>query len=399
MKKEKRFSALKLLIVILCITSVIVSAGINILFAGDKTPKLFDRYIYVVGEESPINEIRAGSALIARDLKKHESDPERSAASTGDIILCYPADDPAQLSLRCISFIAENEEGTSYYTMDSFHEDTTGSITMDKIVAICTGYNESLELGRFITFARQLKGIITLLGVPALLLIILLFASILASRNSDEDDEDEFGFYEYEEETSKAAKKKSDPLYEPSNEAPANPAFERRKMSIADNFKQKEVNPDSPYQKEKERTVQFKAQKGASLSNTTSFSGSGTAESSFAQRNPNSVSSPAPTAETLREEMLRKTAAAERTATYSKPAESTVSDNTGILTRDQVAELRGGAPVKPVETKVAAPAPKKSSSPDISDILGNTPRKPSKKPSDMSVDDLLKIIEEEKKKY
>ncbi len=395
MKKKKRFSALKLLLVILCITSVIVSAGINILFAGDKTPKLFDRHIYVVGEENPMEgEITTGAALISMDAGKH------GVVATGDIVLCYPADNPNTLSLRSISFIAENEEGTAYYTMDSFHEDTTGAITMDKIVAICTGYNESLELGRFITFARQLKGIIVLLGVPALLLIILLFASILGSRNADEDDEDEFGFYEYDEENSKAAnRKKSDPLYEPSNEAPSSPAFERRKMSIADNFKQKEVNPDSPYQKEKERTVQFKAQKGASLSNTTSFSGSGTAESSFAQRNPNSVSSPAPTAETLREEMLRKTAAAERTATYSKPAESTVSDNTGILTRDQVAELRGGAPAKPVETKAAAPAPKKSSSPDISDILGNSPRKPSKKPSDMSVDDLLKIIEEEKKKY
>lgn len=396
MKKKKRFSALKLLIVILCITSVIVSAGINILFAGDKTPKIFDRYIYVVGEESPINEIRPGAALIARDLKKHEADPKKGEASTGDIVLCYPADNPAQLSVRCISFISESEEGTQYYTMDSLHEDTTGSIAKDKIVAMCSSYNESLELGRFIVFARQLKGIIALLGVPALLLIIILFASILGSRN-EEEDEDEFGFYEYDEsESGKAARKNADPLYEPKNDTSVNPAFERRKMSIADNFKQKEVNPDSPYQKEKERTVQFKAQKGGSLSNTSSFSGSGTAESSFAQRNPGTVSSAAPTAETLREEMLRKTSATERTATYTKP-ESTVSDNTGILTRDQVAELRGGATAKPAEVKAAAP--KRSSSPDISDILGNTPLKPSKKPSDMSVDDLLKIIEEEKKKY
>ena len=391
MKKKKRFSALKLLIVILCITSVIVSAGINILFAGDKTPKLFDRYIYVVGEDNPMEgEITTGAALISMDAKKH------GVVATGDIILCYPADNPSTLSLRSVSFISEGDEGTSYYTMDSFHEDTTGAITFDKIVAICTGYNESLELGRFITFARQLKGIITLLGVPALLLIILLFTSILGSR-SDEDIEDEFGFYEYdEEENNSPARKKADPLYEPNSETPASAAFERRKMSIADNFKQKEVNPDSPYQKEKERTVQFKAQKGGSLSNTASFSGSGTAESSFAQRNPGTVSSPAPTAETLREEMLRKTSATERTATYSKP-ESTVSDNTGILSRDQVAELRGGAPAKPAEVKAAAP--KRSSSPDISDILGNAPLKPSKKPSDMSVDDLLKIIEEEKKKY
>ncbi len=392
MKKKKRFSVLKLLIVIICITSVIVSAAINILFAKGKTPEIFGRHIYVVGEDNPMSgTITTGSALISKDA-------EGITLATGDIVLCYPADAPDKLSLRSISFIAEGEDGsTSYYTMDSLHEDTAGSITKDKVVAICTGYNESLELGRFITFAKELKGIILLLGVPALILIIVLFATIAGARRSD-DDEDEFGFYEYDEEESRRiAARNNDPLYEPNAEAPVSPAFERRKMSIAENFKQKEVNPDSPYQKEKERTVQFKAQKGGNI-NTPATSGS--AESTFAARNPNSVSSPAPTAETLREEMLRKTSEVERTGTYNikKPTE-TVSDNTGILTRDQVAELRGGAPVKPVETKAAAPAPKKSSSPDISDILGTSPRQSSKKPSDMSVDDLLKIIEEEKKKF
>lgn len=392
MKKKKRFSVLKLLIVIICITSVIVSAAINILFAKGKTPEIFGRHIYVVGEDNPMSgTITTGSALISKDA-------EGITLATGDIVLCYPADAPDKLSLRSISFIAEGEDGsTSYYTMDSLHEDTAGSITKDKVVAICTGYNESLELGRFITFAKELKGIILLLGVPALILIIVLFATIAGARRSD-DDEDEFGFYEYDEEESRRiAARNGDPLYEPNAEAPVSPAFERRKMSIAENFKQKEVNPDSPYQKEKERTVQFKAQKGGNI-NTPATSGS--AESTFAARNPNSVSSPAPTAETLREEMLRKTSEVERTGTYNikKPTE-TVSDNTGILTRDQVAELRGGAPVKPVETKAAAPAPKKSSSPDISDILGTSPRQSSKKPSDMSVDDLLKIIEEEKKKF
>lgn len=392
MKKKKRFSVLKLLIVIICITSVIVSAAINILFAKGKTPEIFGRHIYVVGEDNPMSgTITTGSALISKDA-------EGITLATGDIVLCYPADAPDKLSLRSISFIAEGEDGsTSYYTMDSLHEDTAGSITKDKVVAICTGYNESLELGRFITFAKELKGIILLLGVPALILIIVLFATIAGARRSD-DDEDEFGFYEYDEEESRRiAARNNDPLYEPNAEAPVSPAFERRKMSIAENFKQKEVNPDSPYQKEKERTVQFKAQKGGNI-NTPATSGS--AESTFAARNPNSVSSPAPTAETLREEMLRKTSEVERTGTYNikKPTE-TVSDNTGILTRDQVAELRGGAPVKPVETKAVAPAPKKSSSPDISDILGTSPRQSSKKPSDMSVDDLLKIIEEEKKKF
>ena len=389
MKKKKRFSALKLLIVILCITSVIVSAGINVLFAGGKTPEIFGRHIYVVGEDNPMSgSITTGSALIAMDAEKIN-------IATGDIVLCYPSDAPEALTLRSVSFIAEADDGSfSYYTMDSYHEDTTGSITKDKIVAVCTGYTESHELGRFITFAKQLKGIIALLGVPALILIIILFATIAGSKRSDDEEDDDYGFYEYDEEAAAAIAKKNDPLYEPSNEAPASPAFERRKMSIAENFKQKEVNPDSPYQKEreKERTVQFMAQKGAAAGST--------AESSFAARNPHTSSSPAPTAETLREEMLRKTVEAERTGTFNirKPNES-VSDNTGILSRDQVAELSGGVPVKPVETKTAVPEVKKSSSPDISDILGKAPRQSSKKPSDMSVDDLLKIIEEEKKKY
>ena len=87
-------------------------------------------------------------------------------------------------------------------------------------------------------------------------------------------------------------------------------------MSIAENFSQKEVNHDSPYQKEKERTMQFKAQKG-SLTNTRSFPTGSSAESSFAARNLGAQSSTAPTADALREEMLRKTAEAERTGSVS----------------------------------------------------------------------------------
>lgn len=94
--------------------------------------------------------------------------------------------------------------------------------------------------------------------------------------------------------------------------------------------------------------------------------------------------------------MLRKTAEAERTGTYNirRPSEP-ISDNTGILSAAQVAELRGGNPAaRTTETKSVMP--KKSSSPDISDILGKSSQKSSRKPSDMSVDDLLKMIEDEK---
>lgn len=394
MERKKRFSVLKLLITIICIASIIVSAAVNILFAGGKTPKLFGRYIYVIGEDNPMaGELTTGAALISMDASK-------VSIATGDIILCYPADNPGNLCLRSVSFVAEAEDGSlSYYTKDSFHEDTEGSITKDKIAAVCTGYPESKELGRFVTFARSINGRIILLGVTGLILVIFIISSILRSRSSDdEEDEENFGFYEYDEDEddSNRKAKSADPLYEPNPAVSVNPEFERKKMSIAENFTQKQVNPESPYQKEKERTMQFKAQKTGNLGSTMSFSPTSTAESSFVARNPGNISSPAPTAETLREEMLRKTAEAERTGTYNirRPSEP-ISDNTGILSAAQVAELRGGNPAaRTTETKLAAP--KKSSSPDISDILGKSSQKSSRKPSDMSVDDLLKMIEDEK---
>lgn len=155
-------------------------------------------------------------------------------------------------------------------------------------------------------------------------------------------------------------------------------------MSIAENFSQKQVNPNSPYQREKERTMQFKAQK------------MGSAESNFAARNPGAQTSAVPTADALREEMLRKTAEAEsgNTASFTR-----ISDNTGVLSKSQVAELSRGTSGSRTSAAPKA-APKKSDSPDISDILGKSRSTAAKKsPSDMSVDDLLKMIEDQKNKF
>lgn len=381
MEKKKRFSFLKLLVIILCIAAIIVSAGANILFSGGKTPALFGRHIYLVGDNNPMpGDITTGAALLAKDAEGVTINP-------GDIVLCYPADNPDKLCLRSISVISEADNGAqAYYTKDSVHEDSTGAITKSSIAAVCTGYPESLELGRFITFARSMTGIIVLLAIPMLLLLIFIISAIARSKRTD--DSDEYDFYEYdededEEEEESGRYRSNDPLYEPDSDTAVKPELERKKMSIAENFSQKQVNHNSPYQREKERTMQFKAQKSSS------------AESSFAARNPVAQTSAVPTADALREEMLRKTAEAEggNTASFTR-----ISDNTGVLSKAQVAELsKGGS-----DSRAAAPkaAPKKSSSPDISDILGkNRSSSANKNPSDMSVDDLLKMIEEQKNKF
>ena len=120
--------------------------------------------------------------------------------------------------------------------------------------------------------------------------------------------------------------------------------------------------------------------------------------------------------------MLRKTAEAERTGTFNiknavasanapqtaapaAPSEP-ITDNTGILSKSQLAEMsRNDVPkTTPLRSQsapsTAAPKPvKKSSTPDISDIISKSEQEEKKKsPSSMSVDDLIKMIEAEKKK-
>ena len=407
MENKKRFSILKCVIIVLCLILIIVSITVNIMFSGGKTPKVFGNYIYVVkASDNMGGNVTEGAALIAPDAKD-------LSIAKGDIVLAYPAADPEKLHVLSIYDIVTAEDGSERFTTaDASNVGSSESIPKESIAALCTGHTESKELGWFIRFTSSIKGILLLLVLPCVLLVIMLIIKI-ASGKDDEDDD--FGFYEYDEaekqrELSESRRNSHDkagnPLFEPSQEIQPSSELERKKMSIAENFSQKKVNPDSPYQKEKERTMQFKTQRSA--------------ESTFAARNVGGSSSTAPTADALREEMLRKTAEAERTGTFniktsnatqqqtaapSAPAEP-ITDNTGILSKSQLAEMsRNDVPkTTPLRSQsapsTAAPKPvKKSNTPDISDIISKTDHNErKKKAADMSVDDLLKLIEEEKKK-
>ncbi len=395
MENKKGFSVLKAVVTVICILFIIVSLAMNIAFSKSKTPNIFGRYIYVV-ENNPLgSNVTDGAALLAKEVTTS------TELIKGDIVLCYPAKDPDNLQLRSIADIVKNDGVTKYATGVATGLEPDSAITRDKIVALCTGNPESLELGKFIAFTTSVKGIVLELILPCIILVIFLIAKIASS--SEDDDEEDYDFYEYDEDEEDEGKKRrapsheksGNPLFEPSQEIQPSNDFECKKMSIAENFSQKHVNHNSPYQKEKERTMQFKAQRSA--------------ESSFAARNVGGQSSTAPTADALREEMLRKTAEAERTGSFStklyaqqETASEPVSDNTGILSKSQLAEMaRNDVPkTTPLKSPSASAAPKrKSSSPDIDDIITKSASNAKKKNvSSMSVDDLLKMIEDEKNK-
>lgn len=407
MDNKKSFSILKMVISIIAILFIVVSLVVNIAFSKGKIPHIFGRHIYIVDKDELGGNVTPGAAILAKDS-------EGLDIIKGDIVLCYP-EGSSLLQLRSIYKITTDETTgqLSYYTATAVEQGTELSIGSDRITAICTGNPESLELGKYISFTTNIKGILLQLILPCVILVIFLIAKIVSSK--DEEDEPDYDFYEYEEDEEDDGSqpishaKPSAPLFEPSQEIQPSNNFERKKMSIAENFSQKQVNPNSPYQKEKERTMQFKAQRDDSPS--MQFRAQRSAESSFAARNVGGQSSTAPTADALREEMLRKTAEAERTGTFSTnlygnaaqpSAKPMVADNTGILSKAQLAEMaRTDVPkTTPLKKPAASAAPKRpGSSPDIDDIITKTTTNAKKKSaSDMSVDDLLMMIENEKKK-
>jgi hypothetical protein len=430
MEKKKGMPLLKAVIVILCVILIVISLASNILFAGGKVPHVFGTYFYRVSEydEQNVGKVTAGALLLSKDSSNID-------INEGDIVLCYP-EGSDQLQLRSIYSIETDDESgqLKYYTATAIEQGTELSIPKENIAAVCTGYPQSAELGTMLNFLTGIKGIVAALILPCIVLVIFLIAKIASSKEDEDEDEDnEYGFYEYDDDgtaDNHQHDKSGTPLFEPSQENQVNDELERKKMSIAENFSQKHVNPDSPYQKEKERTMQFKAQREY----TQQFSRpKPSAESSFAARNMGGQYSTAPTADALREEMLRKTAEAERTGTFSTKTYSndsrrydSVPDNTGILSKAQLAELseqssmgnspafrtsvppsqpisRPSVPVStssaPTVSRPAATPTRQSSSPNIDDILEKSANNERKKSvDDMSVDDLLRMIEDEKKK-
>ena len=416
MKKNKGFSILRLLIVIICIFSVIISVGVNVLFTKSKIPHISDRYIYIVEEPNPLEGVvSTNAALIAKEAKN-------ISVAAGDVVICYPADDPSKLTIRSINAVVESEYGTErYYTRDSVHEDNTDSITKDRIVAVCTGYPESIELGKFLLFTLDIKGIIAELIVPCAILLIMLIVKIASSRGSedDEDDEDEddegYGFYSYDENESKKSSKKKpqknrNPLYEPEMKPAVNDELERKKMSIAENFSQKEVNHDSPYQKEKERTMQFKAQKAETEKLATKKINAKPAYPSHEADSSENLSKQS--AKPLELERFEapapsQTANVQKPAAHEKAPVQNTADASDIkgLDDQKALNVRTQAPASmPIassapETPKPAEKPVSDSSPDISDIIRKTEKIRNKKKVDaMSVDDLIRMIDEEKNK-
>lgn len=307
-KKNKAVSILGVIVSIILILVAAATLLVTVLFAKKDTPELFGYYLYlqkssameVTDSDDDSASIHADTVVFAKAY--NGTDP----LSVNNAVLCVLAPDDSSpmedkdsdgYAIRRILRIEPNEETGEllYYptTMQTDRIGTEPAITGSSIIGLCEFEHEGLY--SYITFVRTLPGIILLLALPCVLLIIMIIAKIARSksRRLDEDayafeesydevpgedmydedymDDDDNGYDEdegdYEEEENDYVSEPTAPLYTPdiSNTS----TLDRKRVSIAQNFTPKAVNPNSPYQKA--RTMQFKAVKDVPILNNAPY--------------------------------------------------------------------------------------------------------------------------------
>lgn len=433
--KKKSKSILAVVLAILLILVVAVSLTTNILFSRKDTPKIFGHYIYLMEYDT----MEAGAAAVATgttDLNAAGTvDSESAAASihkhTAVIATAYQESDPIaknnavlcvlapddtstdidsdRVAVRRIYNIEQDETGVlKYYptTMKTNDVGTEPPITVDSILGKCA--YESGELYSYVTFATGVPGILTLLVLPSVILVIMLIVAI-ARANGKHDDE--YTFEEnYDEVYSEDSYDDDDsayddeelggrsPLFRPSENTAQSRSFEQKRSSIAENFERKQVNPNSPYQKA--RTMQFKAQHDVPIytnpadqipldgagQNSQPTGNTGTYEGAHA----GSVSNTS---------TFGTRSNLNSTDTFRTPP---IENNTPDETAAPVSTYRGSHEASsPEEARNLGDIPFRSSraaAPEQKPVAPAVPKTREDKIASASVDELLAMIEDEKKK-
>lgn len=441
-KKNKAFSALGVIVSIILIIVAAATLLVTILFAKKDTPELFGYYLYmqkstameVTDSADDSASIHAETVVFAK--KYNGTDP----LSVNNAVLCVLAPDDSSpiedkdsdgYAIRRILRIEPNEEtGELLYYPTTMQPDTVGTepaITGSSIIGLCEF--EHAGLYSYITFVQSLPGILLLLMLPCVLLIAMLIAKIVRAKNrkmdesayafeesydevpgediydedyDDEEYDDEDENEEYMDDASEYTSDSTAPIYTP--ESSNTSTLDRKRISIAQNFTPKAVNPNSPYQKA--RTMQFKAQKDVPILNNAPYD-QPIQQSAEDYVGKYSASTPANAAPVSQEQPVSSQPIVQEQPIYhgAHEADGTSSgrifrssSSISSFKKPNVDDILNGDPV----AKAANERTEKPASAPVSEKRTTAPTYSSKSRSNSvdkaSVDDLLAMIENQKNK-
>ncbi len=187
MKKKRRTigeilaSIIRGLITLILSMLLVVSVTVNILFYREDAMPRIDfmdyHYTFFINNSDELSNIEKGALVIA--------DHKREAMADSYIICTIGSGYKTVLAL---SEIVENENGSVSYRVRGSKDSSTINHLIPQTKYIATVYRKNYSVGQFIEFLRKITGIISFMAIPAFLLILLSVSGIRRNRMRYDDD-------------------------------------------------------------------------------------------------------------------------------------------------------------------------------------------------------------------
>lgn len=233
MTKGKRlgFSIFIAVLTVILIVCILCTVGVNYIFSSSSSSgRIFGKNIYIMNTADMMPELEKGAAVIAEDS-------EITVLTEGNVIL-FKQDKNVENVMRIVE-VVHNTDSTVYRVASDSKPNEIIDVSKENVIAKCT--TESAHLGKIIRFLKGITGILVGMILPCVVLLALLILKIFSIRKRGKEEEEEMFFNktEADNDDSGASGNSSNPLFDPLTGGKPDTNFEAKKSSIAENFSMK----------------------------------------------------------------------------------------------------------------------------------------------------------------
>lgn len=242
-KNKVGFSPLKVVIIVLLAIIIAISIAVNAVFLkSNTTHDMFGKTLFLMETDEMMPEITKNTMIIAEKDKL-------TSLQKGDVAL-YNYINTENKTISALSRIHDIVIKTDgiYYNIKSDATEGTETITVSEKDIIAKGSLSSKELGVTVATLKSTLGIALFLILPSIILILLIITSSINARKLKDGGLDDYDMPVMLERMPKKKKRVSTPLFETDDDINSSEDFLEKKNSISENFSQKRVNRNSPYQ-------------------------------------------------------------------------------------------------------------------------------------------------------
>lgn len=252
MKDGRRFglTIFQVVLSIILIALVIFSVGVNYIFGSSmRSGSVFGKNVYIMNTDLMDSEggIPNGSAVIG-------DSNEIAVLIKGNVIL-FSEEVGVENVMRIVE-VVHNTDNTVYKVAADNAPDNILNVPKENVIAKCTVHSE--KLGAVITFLKSMVGILAGMILPCLILLMLLMLKIFSIRRRERE-EDNIVFPETHgigSGNSEMRDPSANPLFDPTMASKPDMSFEMKKSSIAENFSMKPAAKKNAATGPAERNVQ-----------------------------------------------------------------------------------------------------------------------------------------------